>query len=458
MLAIAILAAGKGTRMKSNIPKVLHPLAGKTLLERVLTIGRSLQPDRQLVIVGYGSDQVRAALPDPQIEFVEQREQLGTGHAIQQLLPHLQSFTGDLVVLTGDSPLLRQETVQQLLRVHRERQADATVLTAFLPDPKGYGRVFCDAENRIECIIEDRDCTNAQRQNRRVNAGVYCFNWQILTQALPKLTTNNDQKEYYLTEVFHYMPAVYALDVEDYEESLGINDRQQLAYAYEVLQKRLRQKWMEAGVTMLCPETITIEDDVQLEANVTIEPHTHLRGKTYIGADTIVGPNSLIQNSHIGHNCEVRYSVVMESTIGDNCRVGPFAHIRGYSQVGAHCRIGNFVELKHTTTGHHTNAAHLSYLGDATIGSQVNIGAGTITANYDGFAKHPTVMGDRVKTGCHSVLIAPVQVADNTTIAAGTVVDQDVPPNSLVIGRVRAEIKADYYDCEGRKRATNAVK
>ncbi|MFN3360104.1 MAG: bifunctional UDP-N-acetylglucosamine diphosphorylase/glucosamine-1-phosphate N-acetyltransferase GlmU [Pseudanabaenaceae cyanobacterium] len=455
MLAIAILAAGKGTRMKSHIPKVLHPLAGKTLLERVLAIGRSLQPDRQLVIVGYGSDQVRAALPDPQIEFVEQREQLGTGHAIQQLLPHLQTFDGDLVVLTGDSPLLRQETVHKLLQVHRQRQAAATVLTAFLPDPKGYGRVFCDTENRIECIIEDRDCTNAQRQNRRVNAGVYCFNWQILAQALPKLTTNNDQKEYYLTEVFNYMPAVYALDVEDYEESLGINDRKQLAYAYDVLQKRLRQKWMEAGVTMLCPDTITIEDDVELAANVTIEPHTHLRGKTFIDADSIIGPNTLIEDSYIGRYCEVRYSVVTDSRIGDNCRVGPFAHIRGNSQVGEECRIGNFVELKHTTTGRRTNAAHLSYLGDATIGSQVNIGAGTITANYDGFAKHPTVIADRVKTGSNSVLIAPVKVEENSTIAAGTVVDKDVPPNSLVIGRVRAEIKADYYDGDGRKRATN---
>lgn len=451
MLAIAILAAGKGTRMKSDIPKVLQPLAGKTLLQRVLNTAKALQPDRQLVIVGYGSDRVRQSVLDPGVEFVEQAQQLGTGHAIQQLLAPLEQFQGELVVLTGDTPLLRQETIQELVTTHRDRGASATVLTALLPDPKGYGRVFCDGQNRIECIIEDRDCTNAQRQNRRVSAGVYCFNWQELAAALPKLTTNNDQKEYYLTEVFNYMPLVYALDIPDYEESLGINDRRQLSHAYEVLQNRLRQKWMQEGVTMLCPETITLEDEVVLAPNVILEPQTHLRGKTQVGANTTIGPNSLIENSKIGSDCEVRYSVMIDSTIGDNCRVGPFAHLRGHSQVGDQCRIGNFVELKNTTIGNRTNAAHLSYLGDATLGNQVNIGAGTITANYDGFAKHKTIIQDGTKTGCNSVLIAPITIGANCNIAAGTIVTENVASNSLVIGRVRPEIKLDYYDSSGKK-------
>jgi bifunctional UDP-N-acetylglucosamine pyrophosphorylase/glucosamine-1-phosphate N-acetyltransferase len=452
MLAVAILAAGKGTRMKSDIPKVLQPLAGKTLLERVMTTAKVLRPDRQLVIVGHGADRVRQSITEPGIEFVEQAQQLGTGHAIQQLLQPLREFTGELVVLSGDTPLLRSETLQELVKNHRERQASATVLTALLPDPQGYGRVFCDGQNRIECIIEHRDCTNAQRQNRRVSAGVYCFNWQLLAEALPKLTTNNEQQEYYLTEVFNYLPLVYALDIPDYEESLGINDRIQLAHAYEVLQNRLRQKWMQEGVTMICPETITLEDDVVLEPNVVLEPQTHLRGKTYVGANSTIGPNTLIENSRIGIGCEVRYSVLTDSTIGDHCRVGPFAHLRGNSNVGSQCRIGNFVELKNTRTGDRTNAAHLSYLGDATIGSQVNIGAGTLTANYDGFAKHPTIIQDRTKTGCHSVFIAPVTIGMNCNIAAGTIVDQNVPNNSLVIGRVRPEIKTDYYDETGRKK------
>lgn len=451
MLAIAILAAGKGTRMKSDIPKVLQPLAGKTLLERVIATAGVLNPDRQLVIVGYGRERVKEAITTPGIEFVEQLQQLGTGHAIQQLLTPLQEFKGELVVLTGDTPLLRAETLQQLVQTHQARQAAATVLTAFLPDPKGYGRVFCDGTNRIECIIEHRDCTNAQRQNRRVSAGVYCFNWQLLAEALPKLTTNNDQQEYYLTEVFNYLPLVYALDIPDYEESLGINDRKQLSHAYDVLQNRLRQKWMEEGVTMICPESITLEDDVILEANVVLEPQTHLRGKTSVGANSRIGPNTLIENSQIGHDCSINYSVIVESSIGNSCRVGPFAHLRGQSILGNQCRIGNFVELKNAKTGDRTNAAHLSYLGDVTIGSQVNIGAGTLTANYDGFAKHQTVIQDRTKTGCHSVFIAPVTIGMNCNIAAGTIVDQNVPNNSLVIGRVRPEIKPNYYDDQGKK-------
>jgi len=457
MLAVAVLAAGKGTRMRSSLPKVLQPLGGKSLVERVFRATDSLNADRRIAIVGYCSDQVRASLANypnlhPQIEFAEQAEQLGTGHAIQQLLEPLADFKGELVVLTGDSPLLRAETIQNLIDSHCQHKASATVLTAILADPTGYGRVFCDRDMQIERIIEHRDCNPEQILNQRVSTGVYCFDWQQLAEALPKLTTNNAQKEYYLTEVFDYLSSVYANDLSDPDESLGINDRLQLAHAYEILQKRARDKWMRAGVTMLLPETITIDDEVELAPNVTIEPHSHLRGNTKVGSGTTIGPSSMLTNSIIGENCTVQFSVIEDSQIADNCRIGPFARIRGESMVGEKCRIGNFVELKNAKVGDRTNAAHLSYLGDATLGEQVNIGAGTITANYDGFKKHQTVIGDRSKTGSNSVLVAPIQIGENVNIAAGSTIVENVESNALAIARAKQIVKPDYYDAEGRKR------
>jgi bifunctional UDP-N-acetylglucosamine pyrophosphorylase/glucosamine-1-phosphate N-acetyltransferase len=453
MLAVAVLAAGKGTRMKSTLPKVLQPLGGKSLVERVLNATDALKADRRIAIVGYGSELVRSALADyPQLEFAEQAQQLGTGHAIQQLLEPLAGFEGELVVLTGDSPLMRTETIQALIDSHRQHQASATVLTAILPNPTGYGRVFCDRDMKIERIIEHRDCNPDQLLNQRVSTGVYCFDWQELAKALPKLTTNNAQQEYYLTEVFDYLPSVYANDLEDPDESLGINDRLQLAHAYDVLQKRAREKWMRLGVTMLLPETITIDDDVELSPNVIIEPHSHLRGLTKVGAGSIIGPSSMISNSNIGENSVVQFSVIEDSQIADHCRVGPFARIRGESVVGEKCRIGNFVELKNAKVGDRTNAAHLSYLGDATLGQQVNVGAGTITANYDGFKKHQTVIGDRSKTGSNSVLVAPVKIGANVNIAAGSTITKDVSDNALAIARSPQIEKPDYYDLTGKKK------
>ena len=452
MLAIVVLAAGKGTRMKSDLPKVLQQLGSRSLIQRVLDTASVVTPDRKLVIVGYGGAQVRESLgTDRSIEFVEQAQQLGTGHAIQQLLPHLEGFVGDLVVLTGDTPLLRPETVQSLVAVHQQRRAAATVLTAQLPDPTGYGRVFCNQNDEIEGIIEHRDCNEAQRQNRRVSSGVYCFRWQDLAEALPKLTNNNAQKEYYLTEIFDYLDLVIAVDAEDYEESFGINDRIQLAHADEVLQVRTRAKWMKAGVTMILPSTITIDDTVEIDPNAILEPQTHLRGDTKIGSGSRIGPGSMITNSSIGADCQVLFSVIEDSQVGSSCRVGPYAHIRGQAVVGDRCRIGNFVELKKATLGDRTNASHLSYLGDATIGSQVNIGAGTITANYDGKHKHQTIIGDRTKVGSNSVLVAPISIGQNVNVGAGSVVTEDVAANALVIGRTRQVVKPDYYDRSGER-------
>ncbi|MEO0374142.1 MAG: bifunctional UDP-N-acetylglucosamine diphosphorylase/glucosamine-1-phosphate N-acetyltransferase GlmU [Cyanobacteria bacterium P01_A01_bin.17] len=444
-IAVAILAAGKGTRMKSSLPKVLHQLGGRSLVERVLMSATDLNPSRSLVIVGYEADQVRSDLQTlPNLEFIEQTQQLGTGHAVQQVLPHLEGFDGDLLVLNGDVPLLRPQTLQNLLQTHQKHGNAATILTAQLDNPSGYGRVFCDQNYRLQEIIEHRDCTPEQRQNQRINAGIYCFRWSALAEVLPKLTANNDQKEYYITDAVNYLDPVMVVDAEDEQEILGINDRKQLATAAKVLQNRVKDHWMAAGVNLIDPDSITIDEAVTLEADVVIEPQTHLRGQTVIEAGCRLGPGSLIEDSHIGANATVLYSVVSESQVGEQTRIGPYAHLRNQAQVGDRCRVGNFVELKQSHIGQQTNIAHLSYLGNATLGEQVNIGAGTITANYDGKEKHKTYIGDRTKTGSNTVLVAPLTLGPDVSIAAGSTVTEDVDGDALVIARARQVVKPGW--------------
>ncbi len=442
MVVVAILAAGRGTRMKSSLPKVLHSLGGRSLVERVLESVQPLSPSRRIAIVGYQSEEVKAAMHSiPDLEFVEQTVQLGTGHAIQQLLPYLEDYTGDLLILNGDLPLIRSQTLQQMLQIHAQNDNAATILTSHLPDPTGYGRVFCNDENIVQQMVEHKDCTPAQRENHRINAGVYCFRWENLAKVLPHLQANNAQKEYYLTDAVTQVGQVMAVDVQDYQEILGINDRLQLATAYEILQRRVKEKWMLAGVTLIDPTSITIDETVELQPDVIIEPQTHLRGNTVIQTGSHIGPGSLIENSQLAENVRVQYSVVTDSTVQAGSRIGPYAHLRGQVQVGAGCRVGNFVELKNTQLGDRTNAAHLSYLGDSVVGNQVNIGAGTITANYDGVKKHRTKIGDRTKTGSNSVLVAPLTLGDDVYIAAGSTVTEDVPDDSLVIARSRQVVK-----------------
>lgn len=451
MVAVAVLAAGRGTRMKSDLPKVLHKLGGKSLVEWVLASVADIEITRRMVIVGYQGHLVQEALTIstkcdpmlPALEFVEQTQQLGTGHAVQQLLPHLEGFDGDILVLNGDVPLLRSSTLADLLATHRRHQNAATILTAQLPNPTGYGRVFCNGQNHVQHIIEDRDCTAAQKQNCRINAGLYCFRWADLAEVLPKLSSDNDQQEYYLTDVVQLMGTVMAVDVADPQEIMGINDRKQLASAYDILQTRLKDRWMAQGVTLIDPDSITIDDTVHLEPDVVIEPQTHLRGQTRVGSGSRIGPGSLIENSQIGQNVTVLYSVLRDSSVAQGSEIGPFAHLRGHAEVGQSCRLGNFVELKKTKLGDGTKVAHLSYLGDATVGRQVNIGGGTITANYDGVRKHPTLIGDRSKTGVHNALVAPLTVGEDVIIGAGSTITDDLPDNCLAIARARQVVKPE---------------
>jgi bifunctional UDP-N-acetylglucosamine pyrophosphorylase/glucosamine-1-phosphate N-acetyltransferase len=456
MVAVAILAAGRGTRMKSDWPKVLHELGGRSLVERVLLSLSEVQPSHCFVIVGYKGEEVKAVcearfsdgMNSPgelsELKFVEQTQQLGTGHAIQQLLPHLEGFDGDLLVLNGDVPLLRPETIQMLVETHRSNKNAATLLTAQLPDPKGYGRVFCDRQNLLQQIVEDRDCTDAQKQNHRINAGVYCFHWPDLAEVLPNLKAENDQKEYYLTDAVNFLDPVMVVDVADYQEIMGVNDRKHLANAYGILQERLQDYWMRSGVTLVDPDSITIDETVQFENDVIIEPQTHLRGHTVIRSGARIGPGSLIENSEIGENVRVLYSVISDSQVAAESTIGPYAHLRGEAKVGQGCRVGNFVEIKKSTVGDRTNVAHLSYLGNATLGEQVNIGAGTITANYDGVNKHQTKIGKGSKTGANSVLVAPVTLGENVTVAAGSTITKDVEDNALAIARARQGAIANW--------------
>ena len=445
MLAVAVLAAGKGTRMKSNLPKVLQPLAGATLVERVLASARNLQPERRLLIVGHQAERVEQQLSTVGgLEFVLQQPQNGTGHAVQQLLEPLANFEGELLVLNGDVPLLRAETIDQLVSSHRSSGAQVTLLTARLKDPTGYGRVFADEHGQVSSIIEHRDCSEEQRHNNLTNAGIYCFNWRALAEVLPKLSTDNDQGELYLTDTVAMLAKAMHVEVADPDEVNGINNRQQLAQCETMLQERLRQHWMAEGVTFVDPASCTLSEGCQFGRDVVIEPQTHLRGSCQIGDDCRLGPGSLIEDATLGRGVSVVMSVVRQASVGDEVSVGPYAHLRPAAVIGNNCRIGNFVEVKKSTVGDGSKVNHLSYIGDAQLGAGVNVGAGTITANYDGVNKHRTVIGDGSKTGANSVLVAPIQLGSKVTVAAGSTLTKDVPDGALALGRAKQLMKENW--------------
>ena len=445
MLAVAVLAAGKGTRMKIALPKVLQPLAGATLVERVLASARNLQPDRRLLIVGHQAERVEQQLSTVEgLEFVLQQPQNGTGHAVQQLMPALEGFSGELLVLNGDVPLLRAETIDELVSTHRSSGADVTLLTARLADPTGYGRVFADASGQVSGIVEHRDCSEDQRSNNLTNAGIYCFNWEKLAATLPQLSTDNDQGELYLTDTVAMLDKAMHVEVADPDEVNGINNRKQLAQCEAVLQERLRDHWMNEGVTFVDPTSCTLSEHCSFGRDVVIEPQTHLRGTCSLGDGCRIGPGSVLEDAKVGNNVTVMLSVVRSAEIGDDVAIGPYAHLRPGADIGDACKIGNFVEVKKSRLNSGSKVNHLSYIGDAQLGAGVNVGAGTITANYDGINKHQTVIGDGSKTGANSVLVAPVTIGTNVTIGAGSTITKNVPNNALAIGRGKQFIKENW--------------
>ena len=445
MLAVAVLAAGKGTRMKSDLPKVLQPLAGATLVERVLRSCEPLAPERRLLIVGHQAERVEQSLAHHAgLEFVLQQPQNGTGHAVQQLIAPLNGFAGDLLVLNGDVPLIQPHTLAELLEAHRRSGAAVTLLSARLEDPTGYGRVFADAEGRVSAIVEHRDCSEEQRANPLTNAGIYCFHWPRLAAVLPGLTTDNDQGELYLTDTVALLEPAMHREVANSDEILGINDRLHLAQCEAVLQQRLREHWMREGVTFTDPASCTLSDGSRFGRDVIVDPQCHFRGDVVIGDRCRIGPGSLIENSELAEDVEVLLSVVRDARVAKGCAIGPYAQLRAQAVLGENCRIGNFVEVKNSTLAEGVKANHLSYLGDAELGALVNVGAGTITANFDGVHKHRTVIGAGSKTGANSVLVAPIALGEGVTVGAGSTITKDVPAGALALGRARQVVKEGW--------------
>lgn len=442
-LGVVILAAGQGTRMKSDLPKVLHPLAGRPMLAYSLDLAAQLSTEPPVLVVGHGADAVRQAVGD-RARCVEQSPQLGTGHAVLQAAPLLKGSSQHLIVFYADMPLFRLDTLQRLIAQHRSQAATLTVLTVEPDNPRGFGRILRGKSGRVTAIVEEHEATPAQRAIREMNTGLYVFEADWLWANLPKLPLS-PKGEYYLTDLVSMAAQEAGLRVEssvcaDPSEALGINTRAHLAEAETLVRKRINDQLMLAGVTLVDPATTYIEAGVQVGADTVIYPNTHLQGHTSIGGACVIGPNTIIRDSTIGHRCEIEASVVEGATLEDEVDVGPFAHLRKGAYLCRGVHMGNFGEIKNSRLGPGTKMGHFSYLGDATTGADVNIGCGTITCNYDGQRKHPTVIGDGAFIGSDTMLVAPVRVGHKAKTGAGSVVTHDVPDEAIAYG-VPARVK-----------------
>ncbi|MDQ1710689.1 MAG: bifunctional UDP-N-acetylglucosamine pyrophosphorylase / glucosamine-phosphate N-acetyltransferase [Frankiaceae bacterium] len=428
--AVVVLAAGQGTRMRSTTPKVLHRLCGRPLIGHVLAAVEPLGAERLVVVVGYGADEVAAALPEG-AETVVQAEQNGTGHAVRLALETLPSLDGPVLVLYGDMPLLTTATLRALLAAHT---GDLTVLTAHLADPTGYGRVLRDDGGWVTAIVEEVDATREQRAITEINAGVYVFDAIALRAALTKVSAENAQLEEYLTDVVAILGGGVAVTT-DAAEVDNVNDRAQLAAAAGALRDRLLREAMRAGVTVVDPATTWVDATVTLAQDATVEPFTVLRGTTSVAGGATVGPYADLTDTVVSEGATVRASTCVGAVVGADATVGPYAYLRPGTVLGPRAKAGGFVEIKSSTVGADSKVPHLSYVGDATIGERSNIGAATVVVNYDGVAKHPTVIGDDVRIGSDTMLVAPVEVGDGAYTAAGSVITKDVPAGALGVGR-----------------------
>jgi bifunctional UDP-N-acetylglucosamine pyrophosphorylase/glucosamine-1-phosphate N-acetyltransferase len=439
---VVILAAGQGTRMKSRLPKVLHRIAGRPIVEYVIRTARSVNPATITLVVGHQAEAVRTQLGSHSgLQFAVQQPQLGTGHALQQAEPVLAGKSGTLVLLSGDVPLLSSTTLQRLLETHAAAHAAATVVTAMVDRPYGYGRIV-RAGGHLARIVEERDASPTERAIKEINSGIYAFDLAPLWDALRGIASKNAQGEFYLTDlvaIYHRKKLpVEALVLESVHETRGINSRSELAEVSKIVRQTKNEELMAAGVTIIDPATTYIEQDVVVGADTVIHPGVILEGQTRIGAACEIHANVRIVDSEIADHVTVNnYCLIVGTRVADAASVGPFAHLRPETVVGEGARIGNFVELKKTTLGPGSKANHLAYLGDATIGAKVNVGAGTITCNYDGERKHPTVIEDGAFIGSDSQLIAPVKVGKGAYVGAGSSITEDVPPGALGIARSR---------------------
>jgi len=441
--AVVILAAGEGTRMRSNTPKVLHPLCGRTLLGHVIAAARALEPEHLVVVVGHARDAVVAHLTEiaPEAVTAHQTELLGTGNAVRRALEVVPDVVGTVVVLNGDVPLLTAETLTELVDTHHAAGNAATVLSAAVPDPTGLGRIVRDAGGGLAAIVEQRDATPDQRAIAEINSGMFAFDGALLRTALKRLTTDNAQGQEYLTDVVALLRGeghpVDALPAPDYRETLGCNDRVELSRLRALLRDRLLERWMRAGTTVVDPATVWLDVDVQLGRDAVIHPNVQLHGATVIGDGAEVGPDSTLTDTVVGEMATVVRAQCDRAEIGPEATVGPFAFLRPGTVLGRKAKIGAYVEVKNSDIGEASKVPHLSYVGDATIGEHSNIGAASVFVNYDGVEKHRSTIGSHVRTGSDNMFVAPVTVGDGAYTAAGSVITEDVSPGALGVARSR---------------------
>jgi len=447
-LTAVILAAGEAKRMRSSRPKVLHPVCGRPLIAYPVAVCRALGA-RVVVVVGRAADEVRAAVGEADnLTFVEQKERLGTGHAVLETRGACGDEDGTLLVIPADQPLLAAPTLRRLVEHHRATGAAATVLTAVLGDPTGYGRLVREGERPV-AIVEHRDATPAERAIREIGTSVYCFEARRFWPALSQVTPQNDQGEYYLTDVIGILQRggqrIEAVVAPDAVECLGINDRKQLAQVAAVVRHRILDRLMAEGVTVLDPASTFVDDTVRIGADTVLYPGVILEGETVIGGECVVGPGCHVVSSFLGDRVALKpYCVLAEARVEDGAQLGPFCHLRPLSHVGPAAKIGNFVELKKSRIGRGAKVPHLSYVGDASVGEGANVGAGTITCNYDGVNKHETVIGDRAFIGTNASLVAPVTIGEGAYVAAGSVITKNVPPGALGVARGRQETREGW--------------
>ncbi|MFA7561338.1 MAG: bifunctional UDP-N-acetylglucosamine diphosphorylase/glucosamine-1-phosphate N-acetyltransferase GlmU [Candidatus Izemoplasmatales bacterium] len=443
-----ILAAGKGTRMKTELPKCAYPLLKKPMIAYIVEhLYKSTMIDELITIVGHKKEVIQEIL-NSTVSYAVQEEQLGTGHAVLCAKNHIKDNEGLTIILPGDMPLIDEEVIQKAIKEHIEFRHDLTVVSTIVDEPFGYGRIIRDDAHYLNAIIEENDASEDEKEIKEINTGIYIIDNEFLVPALEKIDNKNAKKEYYLTDIVKIMKKsgnlVGTYLLKKSFKAMGINDLYTLSKAETILRENINKNLMVSGVAMINPETITIGQNVVIEQNVVIHPNTYITGNSLIKSGSVIGPNTEIHNSKIGKNVSCKHSLIYNSVVNNDTRIGPFAHLRDGANIGEKNRIGNFVEVKKSITGNNFKASHLAYIGDAEIGDNVNFGCGAITVNYDGFNKYKTVIGDDVFVGCNCNLIAPINIEDSSFIAAGSTLDKNVPKGSLAIARAYQVNKENY--------------